>query len=364
MSWFGGSNANQPKPLNQTQWKRIPAAADQGGWQVRDEAIITEQRGVVWDLIKQLGKSITQGVSLTKIAIPVRIAEPRSYLELVTDGWCYAPIFLKQAAVEADPVERMKLVITFAIAGLSNTCTPKKPFNPILGETYQATFEDGTEIFCEQTSHHPPISNWELVGPGNMYTFYGSGELLASFRGNSIKGHQNGKHYIDFAMDGGRIEYHLPEVWVRGIMWGDRIIEYDGVVTFTDRKNNLTAEVRINPETGGWFSSKKFPTDYIEGMIFTPSAKNPEQKVVKSRIEGSWLGCIVFDGQQYWAYDQGAKFAAIPVEKPLPSDCRYREDLVHLKKGDLEGAQTWKQKLEEKQRRDAKLRKEAGTAAH
>ena len=106
------------------------------------------------------------------------------------------------------------------------------------------------------------------------------------------------------------------------------------------------------------------PTDYLEGMIYTPSAKNPEQKVVKSRIEGSWLGCIVFDGQQYWAFDQGAKFAAIPIDNPLPSDCRYREDLVHLKKGDMEGAQAWKQKLEEKQRRDAKLRKEAGTAAH
>ena len=55
---------------------------------------------------------------------------------MVADGWCYAPIYLKQAAVEADPVERMKNVITFAIAGLSNTCVVKKPFNPIVGKYY------------------------------------------------------------------------------------------------------------------------------------------------------------------------------------------------------------------------------------
>ena len=108
-----------------------------------------------------------------------------------------------------------------------------------LGETYEATFPDGTQIFCEQVSHHPPITNWELIGPQNMYSFYGSGELSAAFRGNSIRGHQAGTHYIDFHLDGGRITYELPEVWVRGIMFGERIIEYDGLVTFHDEKNKL-----------------------------------------------------------------------------------------------------------------------------
>jgi hypothetical protein len=38
-----------------------------------------------------------------------------------------------------------------------------KPFNPILGETYQA-FIDGCPIYGEQTSHHPPISTLLFVG--------------------------------------------------------------------------------------------------------------------------------------------------------------------------------------------------------
>ncbi len=35
-----------------------------------------------------------------------------------------------------------------------------KPFNPIIGETYQGYWPDGSSIFCEHTSHHPPITNF------------------------------------------------------------------------------------------------------------------------------------------------------------------------------------------------------------
>lgn len=31
--------------------------------------------------------------------------------------------------------------------------------NPILGETLQGQFNDGTQVYCEQFSHHPPVSN-------------------------------------------------------------------------------------------------------------------------------------------------------------------------------------------------------------
>merc|ERR1712000_54101 len=315
-------------------WDRVPEAAPTGGWRVFDEKAVADQRGVVWDLIKQLGQNITQGISLTKIAIPIYIAEPRSYLEMVADGWCFAPIFLKQAALESDPIERMKMVITFAIAGLSNTC-------------------------CAQVSHHPPITNWEVLGPGGMYHFFGSGELSAAFRGTSIRGHQEGEHVIDFAMDGGRITYKLPEVWVRGVVYGDRIIEYDGLVVFHDEKNKILAEVKINPETGGWFSwKKKLPSDYLDGGIFKYTA-SPKDKKQVSKIDGSWLGCVLFDKQYYWNHKNGPpKFKPTPVENPLPSDSRFRQDIMQLKEGETDRANESKIRLEEKQRAEARLRKD------
>jgi len=337
-------------------WDRVPEAAPTGGWRVLDEKAVQDQRGVVWDLIKQLGQTITQGISLTRIAIPIYIAEPRSYLQMVADGWCYGPVYLQKAAETNDPIERMKNVVTFAIAGLSNTCTAKKPLNPLLGETFEATFADGTEIFCEQVSHHPPVTNWEVFGPNQAYKFYGSGELHASFRGNSIRGHQEGLHVVSFA-DGSKICYKLPEAWVRGIMFGERIIEYEGTITFHDKQNKVFAEVKLNPEPGGWFTWSKKPSDYFVGGIFTYAA-TPQQRKQVSTIEGSWLGCVVFDKTFYWNWkDSTPKYAPIPVANPLPSDCRFRGDIIKLLEGDITAASDAKFELETKQRAEAALRK-------
>ena len=44
---------------------------------------------------------------------------------------------LNAAAAEQDPVDRMKYVVAFALSGLCRQVSFHKPFNPILGETYQ-----------------------------------------------------------------------------------------------------------------------------------------------------------------------------------------------------------------------------------
>lgn len=37
-----------------------------------------------------------------------------------------------------------------------------KPFNPILGETFQGAYPNGTQVYIEQIAHHPPISSWQV----------------------------------------------------------------------------------------------------------------------------------------------------------------------------------------------------------
>ena len=39
----------------------------------------------------------------------------------------------------------------------------EKPFNPILGETYQG-YCNGNLIFAEQISHHPPVAAIYIKG--------------------------------------------------------------------------------------------------------------------------------------------------------------------------------------------------------
>ena len=48
-----------------------------------------------------------------------------------------------------------------------------KPFNPILGETWEAALPDSAHVFLEQISHHPPITAFQLLGPHGLYAFMG-----------------------------------------------------------------------------------------------------------------------------------------------------------------------------------------------
>ena len=45
-----------------------------------------------------------------------------------------------------------------------------------------------------------------------------------------------------------------------------------------------------------------------------------------------------------------------PLDHPLPSDWRFREDLIWLHYGDMAKSEKWKLRLEAEQRRHRKLR--------
>ncbi len=70
-------------------------------------------------------------------------------------------------------------MIAFCLSSLYCSVKQIKPFNPLLGETYQAAFPDGTQIYCEHTSHHPPIANFLLEDPDELYKLWGYYEFKA-----------------------------------------------------------------------------------------------------------------------------------------------------------------------------------------
>ena len=48
-------------------------------------------------------------------------------------------------------------------------------------------YNDGTKVFLEQTSHHPPISYMLVYGPNNSYKCFGPSIYAASAGLNSLK---------------------------------------------------------------------------------------------------------------------------------------------------------------------------------
>eukprot|EP01087_Luapelamoeba_hula_P013720 TRINITY_DN3940_c0_g1_i1.p1 TRINITY_DN3940_c0_g1~~TRINITY_DN3940_c0_g1_i1.p1 ORF type:complete len:369 (-),score=56.19 TRINITY_DN3940_c0_g1_i1:641-1747(-) len=331
--------------------------ASLGGLKWLDQDVLAKQRGVAWDIIKQAGSLLWEGKDLVSVSMPVYIFEPRSFIERLADGFSFAPKFLQKAAEQTDPVERMKWVITFYLAGIHLTATQKKPFNPILGETYQGQFPDGTAVYCEQTTHHPPASNFQVIPPDGSYQLWGYGIFSAAYLGNIIRGVQKGPIHLDFK-DGSRIVVpHLPALVFKGLMWGERIQDMDGTIQFIDETNDLIAEMQFNPEApswvASWFKTPKYLSDTVIGTISRNSTK---EKL--STIEGSWLTHLDFDGARFWTLADDAPCDLVPIDDPLPSDCRYRADLQTLLSGDDDGAQKAKVTLEVKQRTEAKLRAE------
>jgi len=111
--------------------------------------------------------------------------------------------------------------------------------NPILGETYQSKKSDGTKIYLEQTSHHPPTSNYLLVGPEKSYEMFGYAVVNAQLTGmNSIKGCREGKNILKFK-DGTLITFTTPDTRVNGLLMGDRILNYSGGLVIKDFTNKI-----------------------------------------------------------------------------------------------------------------------------
>jgi hypothetical protein len=69
---------------------------------------------------------------------------------------------MQQAAATNDPVRRITFIAAFVMTQLNSVEEGfNKPFNPLLGETYELQTAE-YNFMSEQVSHHPPITAWYL----------------------------------------------------------------------------------------------------------------------------------------------------------------------------------------------------------
>jgi hypothetical protein len=59
-------------------------------------------------------------LNLVNTSFPVLMFEPRSYLQKLADIWAY-PDYINAAAAQQDPLERMKLLVTWMVAGAQHS---------------------------------------------------------------------------------------------------------------------------------------------------------------------------------------------------------------------------------------------------
>lgn len=143
---------------------------------------------------------------------------------------------MKAAAEATDPVERLKYVIAFGLTSIVLCAGQNKPFNPLLGETNQGGFADGSRYYCEHTSHHPPITHYLLEGPSESYRLHGYYEFIGKMGKNSLTSGLRGPATVEFP-DGTKIRFNAPDFKLGGTIMGERTIECTGSIVFEDLRN-------------------------------------------------------------------------------------------------------------------------------
>ncbi len=114
-----------------------------------------------------------------------------------------------------------------------------KPFNPILGETFQ-TKVGNTNVYIEQTCHHPPMFHFQAINPKFNCHGYNSVEVSVDSGGMTFL--NIGKFYVEF-QDGGILRFTRPSLRVNGVFTSKRFFN---LIDYLAVEDIVSIQININ----------------------------------------------------------------------------------------------------------------------
>ncbi|XP_032317413.1 oxysterol-binding protein-related protein 2 isoform X3 [Camelus dromedarius] len=238
----------------------------------------------VWSILK---KCI--GLELSKITMPIAFNEPLSFLQRITEYMEHVYLIHK-ASCQAQPLERMQSVAAFAVSAVASQWERTgKPFNPLLGETYELVREDlGFRFISEQVSHHPPISAFYSEGLHRDFLFHGSIYPKLKFWGKSVEAEPRGTITLELLRHNEAYTWTNPTCCVHNVIIGKLWIEQYGTVEIVNHRTGDKCVLHFKP--CGLFGKELHK---VEGYI---QDKNRKKLFM---IYGKWTECL-------WGVDPGA----------------------------------------------------------
>lgn len=217
------------------------------------EELAEEHKSLIWFLVKQ----VRPGMDLSKVVLPTFILEPRSFLDKLSDTYYHAD-YLSQAVLEDDPFTRMKIVVKWYMSGFYKKPKGlKKPYNPILGETFRCYWqhENGSRTFyiAEQVSHHPPVSAFYVTNRQDGFTISCSILAKSKFYGNSTSAVLEGVATLTLLPRGESYTLTVPYAHCKGILMGTLSMELGGKIAIECENTGYKADIefKLKPFLGG-----------------------------------------------------------------------------------------------------------------
>ncbi|XP_077125080.1 oxysterol-binding protein-related protein 10 isoform X1 [Ranitomeya variabilis] len=351
----------------------------------KDLGVMDDQRSVILHLISQL----KLGMDLTKVVLPTFILEKRSLLEMYANFMAHPDLFLSIAA-GTTPEERMISFVEYYLTAFHEGrkgAVAKKPYNPIIGETFHCSWNvpknkvkpfrthdssvqtketntaQGSEnesykvrFVAEQVSHHPPVSCFYCECKEKMMCVNTHVWTKSKFLGMSVGVSMVGEGVLKLMEYGEEYVFTLPSAYARSILtvpW----VELGGKVNITCVKTGYAATVT--------FHTKPFYGGKVHRI--TAEVKHNPTSVIVCKAQGEWNGALEF------TYNSGetkvidtTKLSVIrkkirPLAKQGPTESRrIWENVTNALKADnVDAASEHKHQLEEKQRAEARQRASA-----
>lgn len=309
------------------------------------------------------------GKDLSNIAMPVEMNEPLSFLQKYSEMFEYCDLIdnALQILSSDDCGEKVLRIAAFAVSSLSclrmKERNARKPFNPLLGETYELVREDfGIRYVSEKVCHKPAV--FAIFAESKEWTFSFSPSPSQKFWGKNAEISIKGVCTLTIRDTGEVFTWTQPTTLLKNIIAGEKysepsapitvkssfgggaVVEFDKSGMFSGRSEGLTIKAydsnkNILPYsiTGKWTESLTLKTDSTEKLIWT-------------------VGELLPNSSQKYGFTKfaGTLNKITPLEKDQipPTDSRLRPDIRYYEQGNVESAEKTKLELEEAQRQRRK----------
>ncbi|CEH14171.1 Oxysterol-binding protein [Ceraceosorus bombacis] len=361
-----GEDEGDKKAAN-TKGKATANASTNGSVQYRKK-LPAPVSGDEVSLFSMLKKNV--GKDLSTVSFPVSFNCPLSLLQAAAEEYEYAPALLERASKTQDWVERICLVGAFAVSGYaaSKLRASRKPWNPLLGETFECVREDQHLRFvAEKVVHQPPVVATYAEGKG--WRCHGWSAVKNKFWGKSLELIPEGSLRLELD-DGDAFSFSKPSSFMRNLLAGNKYLEHVGELTVTNENTGQRLVLEFK-EGNMWGSNSS--RNLVHGEVFDEKGKSV------SSLRGKWSDNLAIqkdkenyqllweaaemppDAEKYYGFTYFA-LSLNEITKDVkpylpPTDSRFRPDQRAFEEGKVDEAEELKQKVEQAQRERRKAGK-------
>lgn len=308
------------------------------------------------------------GKDLSTISMPVTANEPTSLLQRLAESLEY-PQLLDAAAGAGSPAERLMYVAAFAVSYYSNNRVKeraiRKPFNPMLGETFELVREDlGFRFVAEKVTHHPVRMACQAESLNNGGWCYAqSPSPVQKFWGKSVELNNDGRARVVLHASGEHYSWSQATCFLRNVIAGEKYVEPVQTMTVQNETNGMRAVVTF--KSGGMFSGR---SEDVSVQLLDKDSPLPIglagkwTESLKRSDTGATIwtaGSLVPDAPKVYGFTTFAaalnQVTEVEDGHLPPTDSRLRPDQQALEAGDADKAEALKARLEERQRARRKV---------